>query len=369
MSTGEQGGADAPEPDVDAFAERVFGSVLGAFETLSIHVGDRLGWYDVLTREPCTAGELAAATGTDARYAREWLEQQAAYGILEASAETGPEATATRRFTLPPAHAEVLADRHSLAYSAPLARMFAAAARAIDPLLDAYRGGGGVSWAELGDDAREAQGDVNRPWFEHRLAPDLASVPWLHDLLARPGARIADVGCGHGWSSVDLAHAYPEARIDGYDIDVPSLESARAHARESGVDERVAFFRAGGEELAAPGTYDVAFVFEALHDMPFPVDVLRSIREALVPDGVVVVMDEAVGESFTAPADDVDRIMYGYSLFICLPDGRSTPGSVGTGTVMRQSTLEAYAHEAGFGRVEVLPIEGFAAFRFSALRR
>ncbi|WP_353808262.1 class I SAM-dependent methyltransferase [Agromyces sp. SYSU T00194] len=369
MSTGEAPGPKAPQGGADAFAERVFGSVLGAFETLSIHVGDRLGWYRALRFGPMNAEELAATTGTDRRYAREWLEQQAAYGVLEASAETGPGASERRRFTLPPAHAEVLTDVHSLAYAAPLARMFAAAARAIDPLLDAYRGGGGVSWAELGEDARDAQGDVNRPWFEQRLGPALAGVPWLHELLSRPGVRIADVGCGHGWSSIALAQAYPAARVDGHDIDVPSLEAAEVHAREAGVDDRVAFFRAGGEELAGAGTYDAAFIFEALHDMPFPVDVLRATRDALTPGGVVVVMDEAVGEEFTAPADEIDRIMYGYSLFVCLPDGLSTPGSAGTGTVMRPSTLEAYAREAGFGEVEVLPIEGFAAFRFTALRR
>jgi len=113
--------------------------------------------------------------------------------------------------------------------------------------------------------------------------------------------------------------------------------------------------------------FDAAFVFEALHDMPHPVQVLSAIRRAVKPDSHVVIMDEAVAPAFAPDGDDVERVMYGYSIFVCLPDSLSTPGSVGTGTVMRQSTLEGYALEAGFSSIEELPIEGFAAFRFTRL--
>jgi SAM-dependent methyltransferase len=363
---GDAGDAAADPAEVSAFADRVFTAALGAFELLSIHVGDRLGWYRALAeRGPLGSGELATLTGTHERYAREWLEQQAAYGLLEV--EHADAAPSDRRFALPAAHAAVLVDRDSLDHLAPLARMFAGAAAQIGPLLDAYRTGGGVPWDAFGADARDAQGDMNRPWFDRRLADSLAGVPRLHEVLSRPGARIADVGCGHGWSSIALARAYPLAIVDGYDVDGVALAAAREHAEEAGVADRVGFHLVAGEGLPARAEYDAAFVFEALHDMPRPVEVLSAIRAAVRPDGAVVIMDEAVAEEFTPDADDVERIMYGYSLFLCLPDSLSTPGSVGTGTVMRPAVLEGYARQAGFARAEVLPIEDFAFFRFTRL--
>ncbi|WP_235507622.1 class I SAM-dependent methyltransferase [Agromyces sp. Root1464] len=349
-----------------AFAERVFGDMLGAFELLSIHLGDRLGWYRALADGgPLDPRALAERTGTDERYAREWLEQQAVSGILTVE-DAEPEASA-RRFVLPPAHADALVNPDSLDYVAPLGRFIAAVGAQLGPLLEAYRSGGGVSWAQLGDDARSAQGDVNRPWFLHRLGDALASVPSLHDVLSRPGARIADIGMGHGWSSIALAQAYPSARVEGFDVDAESVVAARGHAAEAHLADRVRFHHVAGEGMPQEAVFDAAFVFEALHDMPFPVEVLTSIRRAVKRDGEVVIMDEAVAEAFAPDGDDVERVMYGYSIFMCLPDGLSTPGSVGTGTVMRQSRLERYAREAGFSGIELLPIEGFAFFRFTRL--
>ncbi|GAA3225089.1 class I SAM-dependent methyltransferase [Oerskovia jenensis] len=239
--------------------------------------------------------------------------------------------------------------------------------RTLDELLDAYRDGGGVSWGRLGADAREAQADLNRPWFEHELARALGRVPDLHAILSRPGARVADVGCGAGWSTVALALAYPQARFDGYDLDAPSVEMARANAEAAGVTDRVTFRVADAAHLPPDVPLDAAFAFECTHDMPRPVEVLSAVRRAALPDGAVVVMDEAVAQEFTAPGDDVERLMYGFSQFVCLPDGLSSSPSVGTGTVMRPATLERYALDAGFERVEVLPIEGFGFFRFYRL--
>ena len=180
-----------------------------------------------------------------------------------------------------------------------------------------------------------AQGDVNRPWFLHRLGDALASVPSLHEVLSQGGARIADIGMGHGWSSIALAQAYPSARVEGFDVDAESVIAARRHADEAHVGDRVRFHHVAGEGTPQEAVFDAAFVFEALHDMPFPVEVLTAIRRAVKRDGEVVIMDEAVAEAFAPDGDDVERIMYGYSIFMCLPDGLSTPGSVGTGTVMR----------------------------------
>ncbi|WP_173922616.1 bifunctional 2-polyprenyl-6-hydroxyphenol methylase/3-demethylubiquinol 3-O-methyltransferase UbiG [Agromyces sp. Marseille-P2726] len=356
-----------------AFADRVFASALGALELLSIYLGDRLGWYRALAEAgPLDAPTLAERTGTQERYAREWLEQQAVYGILAVDG-TGVRdtdaAAPARRFSLPAEHADALVNRDSLEYVAPLGRFVAAVGAQLGPLLEAYRSGGGVSWAQLGDDARDAQGDINRPWFLQKLGQALEGVPEVHDALSRHGARIADVGMGHGWSSIALAQAYPNARVEGFDVDAESVAAARRHADEAGVGDRVRFHQVAGEGMPQEGVFDAAFVFEALHDMPFPVDVLGSIKRAVKPDGEVVIMDEAVADTFAPDGDEVERAMYGYSVFVCLPDSLSTPGSVGTGTVMRQSTLERYAREAGFAGAEVLPIEGFAAFRFSRLVR
>ena len=355
-----------PPVAVEEFAERVLQSALGLVDLVSIHLGDRLGWYRALADAGpggLDAAALAATTGTHERYAREWLEQQAVTGILTVATVDSD----LRRYVLPDAVRQVLVDRDSLLFSAPVARMFAASVAQLPALVEAYRTGGGVSWAQLGDDARESQADINRPWFEQRLAPALATVQDLHERLTRPAARILDVACGVGWSTLALARAYPEATLVGVDIDAPSIDRARGNAREEGLDDRVDF-RAGDAGTLEEGGFDVAFVFEAVHDLPHPQAVLTAIRAALAPGGILVVMDEAVADGFAPDGDELERLMYGYSLLVCLPDSLSTPGSVGTGTVMRRAVLERYAEEAGFSSVEVLPIDDFAAFRFYALR-
>lgn len=346
----------------DALAERLFGALLGTVDMLSIFLGDRLGWYRSLVDDgPASAPELAVRTGTHVRYAREWLEQQAVTGLLTVESEGDAE---TRRFAIPAATAEVLTDATSLNYMAPFGRMFASVGPALPQLLEAYRTGGGVSWEQLGADAREAQADGNRPWYDARLAPALAAVPDLHEALSPPDTRILDVGCGGGWSSIALKRAYPAAAVTGIDIDGPSIDMARANAASAGVDVE---FRHGDAADLGDASYDIAFAFECVHDMPRPVDVLAAVHRALRADGALVVMDEAVAEAFAPDGDEMERIMYGFSLFVCLPDGMSSRPSAGTGTVMRPSVLRGYANEAGFTDLEVLPIEDFGFWRFYRL--
>ena len=364
--------ADGSDQSADEFAERVLSAALGGIDLMAMYLGDRLGWYRSLAAEgPSTPEELAQRTGTSARYAREWLEQQAVTGILVAEpAEPADPAVGTapqaRRYRLPRAAAEVLTEPTSLAYLGPLPRFFAAVGGALPELVEAYRSGGGVSWERLGADAREAQADLNRPWFGE-LPVAFGGIGELQSVLSRPGARIADVGSGAGWSSIELAKAYPSLRVDGFDIDEPSIELARRNAEEAGVSDRVRFHNADGDGLAHHGPFDAAFAFECIHDMPRPMDVLAAMRLAVRDGGPVIVMDEAVSDVPAPVGDVVERLLYGYSLLCCLPDGLSHQPSVGTGTVMRPNLLRDYARAAGFADIEILPIEDFGFFQFYSL--
>src|SRR5918995_4005334 len=195
--------------------------------------------------------------------------------------------------------------------------------------------------------------------FDQLLTSEwLPAVQDVHErLLADPPARVADVACGAGWSSIAIARAYPKVTVDGYDLDEASVELARGNLAGTGVEDRVSFQHrdAGDPELA--GSYQLVTVFEALHDMSQPVEVLRALRGLAAEDGAVVVMDERVADAFTAPGDEIERLMYTYSVLCCLPVGLADSPSAGTGTVMRADTVRRYAFEAGFADVEVLPIE------------
>ena len=357
---------------VDAYTDRVTQAVLGFAETASIVVGGELGWYAALadaSDDGLSAGGLALATDAQPRYAREWLEQQAMAGFVEVVPGEGASPS-DRRFRLPAGAAEVLVQRGTITSLLPMVRMLRAGVANLPELLDAYKHGGGVTWEQVGDEGRQSQAEGNRPWFTDHLAPALASVESVHRVLSRPDARITDIACGFGWSTLALAAAYPQAHVTGIDIDAPSILAARDNARGGG--KNVEFHVADAADLIATQSQDAVFIFEALHDMPFPVQVLEVARTMVKPDGAVVVMDEAVAEAFDPTVDSPDervleRLMYAYSLFICLPDSMSAPGSAATGTVMRPAVLESYATQAGFTAVEQLPIEDFSVFRFYRL--
>jgi 2-polyprenyl-3-methyl-5-hydroxy-6-metoxy-1,4-benzoquinol methylase len=345
-------------------ADRLFAALIGAYEVAAVDLGDRLGWYRALADRPATPTQLAERTGTDPRYAREWLEQQAVAGYLTVD-DVGAEPD-ERRYTLPDAHRAVLVDELDPMFMTPFARMTMAFTRNVERLAEVYRSGGGLSWEEMGADAREGQAAANRPFFLGPLVTEvLPAIPDV-DAALRSGGRVADIGCGLGWSSLGIATGYPEARVDGFDVDVPSIERARQFAHEQGVSDRVRFSVVDAGQLGEDGGYDVVTAFECVHDLPDPVAVLGAMRRLVRPGGAVLVVDEKVAETFTAPGDEVERLMYGYSLFCCLPDSASTRPSVRTGTVMRPAVLEGYAQEAGFRGLTVLPID-HDLFRFYRL--
>jgi SAM-dependent methyltransferase len=337
-------------------ADRIFGATLATMDVLSIHLGDRLGYYRVLKEGPATADELARRTGTDARYAREWLEQQAVTGILDLVEDPGD--AATRRFALPEGHAEVLTSETSFLFLSPLPRMLAAAAAQLPALVEAYRTGGGIPWERFGTDMRESQAEVNRPALQRLLGPEyLRQVPDVYERLSSGPSRVADLGCGAGWSSIGIAETFPGAVVVGYDVDPPTVELARRNASAAGVADRVSFELVDATDPSLSGDHDLVLAIECVHDLPRPVEFLATMGRLAAGDGALIVGDMNVAERFTAPGDDVERLMYGYSILICLPDARSHPDSAATGTAMRPETFARYATEAGFREVEVLPIE------------
>ncbi len=338
----------------DVLAERVFGSLMGSMEILTIYLGDRLGLYEALADGPATTSELASRAGIAERYAREWLEQQAVIGFLDVD---DAASAADRRYVLPPEHAEVLLDRDALTYMPAFGRMMVAAAQRMPELMAAYRDGGGVNWRDFGPDMSEGQEFGNRPSYLAMMATWIPQgLPDVHERLAA-GGRVADVGCGGGWSSIALAEAYPGVSVDGFDLDEPAVERARRNAADRGLADRVRFHAADPAEIDHGEGYDLVCAFECIHDMPQPVPVLAAMRGMGGEGFGVMVMDEKVAETFSAPGDAIEQVMYGFSTLVCLPDGMSHPSSVGTGTVMRPSVLEGYARDAGFDRVEVLPID------------
>ncbi|MGI9577227.1 MAG: class I SAM-dependent methyltransferase [Microthrixaceae bacterium] len=365
--------AATPQPEVkvseaataDDVAERIFGSLLGAFEIQAVYLGDRLGWYeDIVTNGPVGSAQLAERTASSERYAREWLEQQAATGYLVCDNPADP--VEQRRFRIEPGAAEALTDSESLAFMGPFARFSAGLGKHIDALAEAYRTGGGVSWAELGEDPREAQAAANRPLFLGPLGREfLPSIREVDAALAH-GGKVADIGCGFGWSTVGVAEAYPAVKADGFDIDSPSIDAARRIAEDRGLADRLSFHDLDAAEAPGEGTYDLVTAFECIHDMGDPVSVLAAMKRLVSDEGTVIVMDERVGDSFVGAADEVEQLFYGFSLMCCLADGLSHDHSVGTGTVMRADTLETYARAAGFESVEVLDIE-HDFFRFYRL--
>jgi 2-polyprenyl-3-methyl-5-hydroxy-6-metoxy-1,4-benzoquinol methylase len=353
MSTAEapSGGA------TDALVARLFAATIDTLELASVHVGNRLGFYRALAEGgDATPGELAARTGTAERYVREWLEQQAVAGFL--SVDDADAEAAGRRYGLPAAHRPVFVDEESLDHLTPVATLAMGVLGPMDRLLEAYRTGGGVPYEAYGADTREGIAAINRPMFVHQLAGWLASIPEVDTRLrAQPPARVADLACGTAWSSVAIARAYPEVIVDAIDADTESIEDARRTVAAAGLADRVrpAVHDASDPELG--GRYDLVTIFEALHDMNHPVDALRAARNMLAEGGSVVIGDERVAERFTAPGDEIERFNYGWSVLHCLAVGMLDENSAGTGTVIRPDTVRAYAKEAGFGQVEMLPIE------------
>ena len=338
----------------DELVDRLFGALLGGMELLSIDVGRRLGLYSALhDGGAATDAELAARTGISRRYATEWLEQQAVSWIVDVA--EGPEG---RRYALPAAHADVLVVEEHPAHLMGVAPSLTGLALTVPAVTAAYREGTGVPYAAFGAEIRHGIGSFNRPMFTAELVNWVRALPEVATRLEAGGARVLDLGCGTGWSAIALARAFPEVRVHGVDLDEASIEEARRHAEAAGLADRVTFEVGDAAELVVAEPVVLACVFEALHDMGRPVDVLRRVHAALAPGGAVLIGDERVADAFTAPGDDVERFMYGWSVLHCLPATLAEPGhDVANGTVLRERTVHGWARDAGFPGVRTLPID------------
>jgi 2-polyprenyl-3-methyl-5-hydroxy-6-metoxy-1,4-benzoquinol methylase len=339
----------------DALASRLLHATIQALELYSVYLGKELGLYKAMQGgRRFTPPELARAAGIAPRYAREWLEQQAVAGLLQV--EALPAHADARQYWLPDEHTHVLVTEDHSAHLAPLAQMVAGIGSALDRVVHAYRTGGGVAYPHYGVAFREGQAGINRPAF----GSDLVSrwLPAMHDVhraLTSTNVRVADVGCGAGWSTLAMAQAFPDAEIIGFDADPASVYDAQRNAAAHGVAVR--FEVRDAASMADQGPFDLVLVLEALHDMSCPDEALGAIRQALASGGSVIVADENVHDHFHAPANDIERLMYGWSIVHCLPVAMAEQPSAAIGTVMRPDTVRALATVAGFGRVDVVPVD------------
>ena len=340
---------------IEEFAGSLFMAALGAFEALNIELGLRLGLYERLTeRGPLTSSELAEAAGVHERYAREWLEQQAVASVLEV--DDPSSAAGDRRYTLPAAHAHVLLERDSEAYMGACINFVPLGAWAVDAVAEAFRTGGGVPYADYG--IHDIQAAWSRPAFLNRLTQEwLPATPGVHERLSSGSGRVAEIGCGEGIAAIQIAKAYPGVTVDGFDLDDASIVAARKNAAEAGVADRVRFEVCDASAVVSAQPYDLVFCVEMLHDVPRPVHILRGMKSLAGERGTVLVVDERVADEFSAPGDEMERFFYACSVLHCLPVGMTEEGSVGTGTVIRPSTVREYARGAGFTDAEALPVE------------
>ncbi len=337
-------GATAPDPElIEAFLGQVLQDAASAVSVLLTHLGDRLGLYRAMADgRPVTAEHLAAATGTDERLVREWLNNQAAGGYVRHD-------PARETFTLPAEHAIVLAAEDSPVFIQGLLDMVPAMSRATDAQLTAFRTGSGLGWDSQHPSLYPAVARCFEPGYRANLVSQwLAAVPGLTERLQR-GARVADVGCGHGVTTRILATAFPASRVTGVDFHAPSIEVARAAAREQGLEGRVSFEVA--EATALRGPYDLVLMCDCWHDTADPLGVARAVREALTVDGVVVLVEPFAHDHLVDNLNPLGRLSYGISTLVCTPCSLDD-GGPGLGAQAGEARTRELFTAAGYSRFE-----------------
>ena len=329
---------------LEAFVGQAVTDMGAAISGLLLHIGDRLGLYKAMAGAgPVTPSELAARTGTAERYVREWLGNQAAGGYVTYDPADGT-------FELPAEQAMVVANEDSPVFLPGAFEAIASCYTDHERFADAFRTGAGVGWHE--HDGRLFSGVLRffRPGYAaHLVSGWLPSLDGVVDKL-RAGASVADVGCGLGASTIIMAQAFGRSTFLGVDYHEVSITDARKAAAEAGVAQRTRFEVASAAEL--PGTgYDLVCLFDCLHDMGDPVGAARRIRQALAPDGTVLLVEPMAGDGLEDNLNPVGRAYYGLSTVICTPGSLAQDVGLGLGAQAGERRLGEVLREAGFSRV------------------
>lgn len=332
------------EQKLEAFVERYAADAGVVFHAATVLLGDELGLYRAMGDSRwLTPAELAEATGTDGRYVTEWLAAQAAAGYAEQDPDTG-------RFRLPEEQALVLTEEHNPVVFIPGdLQVGGAMMKAVGRVAEAFRTGEGIPWGEQDPQLFVGTERSFRPNYIGNLVD--AWIPALDGAEAklRGGARVADVGCGHGASTILMAQAYPESTFVGYDSHPESVKSARKAATEAGVADRCTFEIASAKDY--PGTgYDLVAFFDCLHDMGDPVGGMRHARQAIGEDGTVMLVEPFAGDDLAENLNPVGRIFYSASTMICVPNSRAQEVGSGLGAQAGEARMREVAAAAGFTR-------------------
>jgi len=331
------------EARLEQFINQFAGDFGAALHASTVVVGDKLGLYRCLADlGPATADALAAAADCDARLVQEWLNAQYVAGYCHHSDQTGT-------YWLSPEQEAVLADPGSPAFLVGAMTIAAATAKDEEKVRDAFRTGNGLGWHEHHHDLFHGTERLFKPGYVANLVS--AWIPALGDVedKLRRGGSIADLGCGHGASTILLAREYPNCTISGFDYHQASVDIARKRAAEAGVADRVRFEVASAQDF--PGTgFDLVCIFDALHDMGDPAGAARHIRRALADDGTWLLVEPMAGETLEDNANPVGRIFYSASTQICTPAAQAQPGGCALGAQVPEATLARLAADAGFGR-------------------
>lgn len=344
MTTTQHATTAPTAPDMDAvmaFVMRAVDELGASLNTSLVVMGDRLGYYRSLADDgPADAAELAERTGTDVHYTREWLNAQAAGSYLEHDPVTG-------RFTLTPEHAMVLAREESPAYLPGFFQIVEGTIRDAPAITEAARTGSGYGWAEHNADVHLGCERFFRPGYHAALVPTwLPALDGVVDKLVA-GTRVADVGCGHGASTILMAQAYPESSFVGSDYHAASIETARERAEAAGVADRVRFECIGAD--AFTGTdYELVTMFDCLHDMGDPVGVARHVRQAIAPNGTWMIVEPQAGDRPEDNFNPVGRAYYAFSTLLCTPHSLSQDVGLALGTQAGPARLQAVTREGGF---------------------
>jgi SAM-dependent methyltransferase len=334
------------QAELEQFLGRFVGDLGAALAGANIALGDRLGLYGaVAAHQPATAADVATATGTDERYVTEWLRGQAAGGYVQYDA-------ASDTYQLSPAQAACLADPTSATYVPGAFQIATSLYRDLEVLVDAYRSGAGVGWHEHHADLFEGTERFFRPGYAANLVNSW--IPALDGVEAKllSGATVADVGCGHGASTLIMAEAYPRSTFVGYDYHEASVQRARAAAAEAGLADRVRFDVAGAADF--PGEQlDLVTMFDCLHDMGDPVGVAAHVRATLDEQGTWLIVEPNAGDTVADNLNPVGRIFYSASSMICTPGSRAQEVGACLGAQAGPGRLGEVIGAGGFGAVRV----------------